>query len=1380
MVWYLYSGISCGTQPYRLTFQENPDADGEVVGWYEGTYSSTRFTAGDQAAFQQYVFYTESENAVSSVGISRSDYVVMKYLRKKVAEQNNRLSNECTAIVTGMDGDEKKTASKASYTYESVSFEYQGDQLSVTKYGGARYGGINEMEAGMDTGTDSSFSIMVSHRGYGLTADGTTAYTTCLEDKQLYIRGEKLTTDDYSFTKFYLSSLNEYGYKIDDERGFVRDLNEDYDLYQPVEVYIRTKDEPEWQQWGTLRKTGFITYSWTDMNGNSRVQNESYPVTLPSGIWDISFRHTGTQYEVYYRVDLYVQLHPSEHILELIKNRVRDDLAWLYNVCNGYSTDLQGTICTEGISSYIPSELRDEISKADEEEYGMIVGHDYNMVSYTKWRPKSFIGKYGGSSTSDPISGQETVRYSLCQYDFLRLTTEDQKKTALDLGVFKEHRDGIFYDLLPAGTSVDVNSVRAYLYHPGYSGEGFGGLCPCSLTFEENWRDSGRTMMMIHVTAPKDRENIFSSDSAGYRNMCSGFKVYFNLIDTWENIHDYGSTIRNSMAYYSNDGNLAGGRADDGGSFTDREWFIDLDSDGNLDQNKKNVMYADDTMTFTSVTASELKFRKAVKAPQDSRYEMKTETTASGEYTYQLRSDNGIGVNAKNVVIYDVLETAWQNTPAHWQGTFRSINTTQLQNKGIDVKVYYSTDPSIGKITTGSPYADLGNTDIWSLTPPDDLSKVKAIAVDLSKKADGSDYVFAPEEVALCYVTMTAPVDVEAYIDDPNTGADETVYAYNSAYLHATSFPAAGGAESTAIEECARTQVSVRDIDVEIHKKSDPVSGSETAPALVEVESSILYTIDATNNETADAIKDVIIEDEIPEGLSIDTENIRCYFGDDASNAEPVSGSTRVKLIAEGRKLTFVVDELAGMETIHLLIPTTVEQRAAAGMIFDNTAQITGFNNKKKMLESETTWHRTDPETVDITVNKVWDDHENAYQTRPDSIVVQLYADGAAVEGKTAELNNGNNWNYKFTDLDRFQQNGETEIRYTIQETTVLGNYTPSYSGDGKTVTNILNSSSGNVGTSIKVLKYRSGTEIPVAGAKFQLKDKQGQIVETAATGTDGVAAFALTPPADTTVYELMLEEVSAPSGYAASEETWLVKFLRGDTPVTTWNSDKQVLESIWTWKTETFQNGENCKAYQNGTLTVYNDYAASTQFRLTAGKQLTGRSQKTGEFNFVVKDEDQKQVAQGSNNADGSIVFSDIFYTMADVGTHVYTIEEVQGTLPFVSYDSATFTVSVEVADNGDGTLTATAQYPENGITFNNIYSPPGGGDSPSPGGGDSPSPVNKLIEDIPQTGDETNLTLWLALLGVSVIGIIAAFLVKGKRHEKKIKQPGYGDSSS
>ena len=128
---------------------------------------------------------------------------------------------------------------------------------------------------------------------------------------------------------------------------------------------------------------------------------------------------------------------------------------------------------------------------------------------------------------------------------------------------------------------------------------------------------------------------------------------------------------------------------------------------------------------------------------------MRTEAVASGEYTYQLRFGNSAGIKSKNVVIYDVLESAWQNDTAHWQGTLKSIDTTQAARKGIDVKIYYSTDPSIGKITTGSPYEDLSNAEIWSLTPPADLSRVKAIAIDLSKKTDGSDYVFTPEEVGL-------------------------------------------------------------------------------------------------------------------------------------------------------------------------------------------------------------------------------------------------------------------------------------------------------------------------------------------------------------------------------------------------------------------------------------------------------------------------------------------------------------------------------------------------------------------------------------------------------------------------------------------------------
>lgn len=1312
VVWRLYTTVEGnGTQPFQLTYREKLGSDGEIIGW---SSRSGRFVAGDKEAFEQYVFHSVKETARDSSLTYLYDTVYVRYPRDVAASQNYRVQNEVTVVVTGMDGDEKTAASTATYTYTHVNFEYPGDKLAVYKNGSStRYGGINELEAGRDIESSDAFGLVVNHRGYGLTDKGTLPYTTCLEDKQLYISNEKLTPEDYSFTKFYVYSLSQYGYRIDDELGYTTEMDTDFEHYQPVEVYVRTVENPDWTKLGSIRKSNSMNYYWNGEDGSHVIQSSSAPVTLPAGTYDISFRHTGSQYMVDFRASLYVKLHPSEHILKLAENQSE---IVLYNICNAYGTDSTGAIRTGGTPPTLSTTIKEQIREADQQEYGQLIAHDYVTQSLTRWAPHSGTEKIVDSQRSDPTGGREIVSYLLRQYDYLKLSNADQKQEVLDSGVFTEHRDGVFYDLLPPGTFIDTGSVRAYMF-------GLSAKCAYSLSLEENWRGSGRTMAVIHVTAPQDMENIYV-----YNTMYSGFVVAFDLVNTWENIHDYGSNVLNSMAYYSNDGNLAEGRADDGGTISDKAWFADLDGDGNQDPDKKNVLYSSVTTTFAPLTASELGFKKAVKAPHDSSYEMRTEAVASGEYTYQLRFGNSAGIKSKNVVIYDVLESAWQNDTAHWQGTLKSIDTTQAARKGIDVKIYYSTDPSIGKITTGSPYEDLSNAEIWSLTPPADLSRVKAIAIDLSKKTDGSDYVFTPEEVGLCYVTMTAPAEVEAYLDDPETPADETVYAYNSAYLHTTSFPASGGIESTAIEECARTQVAVRESKVEIHKTSDPATGSETEPALVEVGNSILYTLDVLNRENADVIRNVAIEDEIPEGLAIDTQNIRVYFGSDASAAEPVSGSKRVQLTAEGRKLTFMVDRLDALESVHLLIPTTVTQMGAAGMTFENTAEITGFNNKKKIIESESTWHKTDPETVDVQVNKVWEDRENAYGTRPESVTVQLYADGAAVQGKTAELNAGNNWSYTFAGLVRFQKDGETEIHYSIREAAAPGSYTARYSADGKTVTNVLNSRSGNVGTDLKVLKYRSGTEIPVPGAVFRLTDEQGNVVATATTGPDGVAAFAVTPPADVTDYALTLEEESAPAGYTAATEAWQVRFTRGDSPATSWNADKQALETVWVWTSAVTQNGERCGAYENGTLTVYNEYAAAAQFAFTAAKQLTGRPLQAGEFTFAVKDEAHRQVAQGVNRADGSIEFSAIPYTLADVGTHVYTVEEVPGALPDVSYDRTVFTIPVEVTDNGDGTLTATAAYPENGMVFHNTYAPPGGG-APAPAG--TAVSVQKVWED-------------------------------------------------
>lgn len=74
--------------------------------------------------------------------------------------------------------------------------------------------------------------------------------------------------------------------------------------------------------------------------------------------------------------------------------------------------------------------------------------------------------------------------------------------------------------------------------------------------------------------------------------------------------------------------------------------------------------------------------------------------------------------------------------------------------------------------------------------------------------------------------------------------------------------------------------------------------------------------------------------------------------------------------------------------------------------------------------------HNTDTTSIDATV--YWNDNGNQDGERPQSVQVQLYANGKKVVGKTLELNgDGDIWTGAFTDLPIFQ-NGQ-KVDYTIQ-----------------------------------------------------------------------------------------------------------------------------------------------------------------------------------------------------------------------------------------------------------------------------------------------------------------------------------------------------------
>ena len=101
------------------------------------------------------------------------------------------------------------------------------------------------------------------------------------------------------------------------------------------------------------------------------------------------------------------------------------------------------------------------------------------------------------------------------------------------------------------------------------------------------------------------------------------------------------------------------------------------------------------------------------------------------------------------------------------------------------------------------------------------------------------------------------------------------------------------------------------------------------------------------------------------------------------------------------------------------------------------------------------------------------------------------------------------------------------------------------------------------------------------------------------------------------------------------------------------------------------------------------NVYEAEGNLQFTAAKTMEGRPLEEGEFTFRIYEGDTLK-AEAQNGAGGVILFPEINYKVYDLCRHTYTIMEQKGTLTDVDYDDTVYTVTVEVTDNHDRTVSA------------------------------------------------------------------------------------------
>ena len=234
--------------------------------------------------------------------------------------------------------------------------------------------------------------------------------------------------------------------------------------------------------------------------------------------------------------------------------------------------------------------------------------------------------------------------------------------------------------------------------------------------------------------------------------------------------------------------------------------------------------------------------------------------------------------------------------------------------------------------------------------------------------------------------------------------------------------------------------------------------------------------------------------------------------------------------------------------------------------------------------------------------------------------------------------------------------------------TTVTGN-NPTFTNTYKAATTT---------ATITATKVLNGKALEADKYEFELKEGD-KVVATAKNAADGTVTF----PA-------ISYDAAGPHTYTITEKAGSEAGVTYDTA--THEVTVAVVDN---------GAGELVATVTDNNPTFTNTYkAATTTATITATKVLNGKALEADKYEFELKEGD-KVVATAKNAADGTVTFPAISYDAA--GPHTYTITEKAGSEAGVTYDTATHEVTVNVTDNGQGKLVATAT--NNNPTFTNTY---------------------------------------------------------------------------
>lgn len=547
----------------------------------------------------------------------------------------------------------------------------------------------------------------------------------------------QLSDADYFYKDFYLT-WTEYDAA---QTHFGEDTGNpirDYASYQPVEVWIRKKEQPAFEKYAQVKRGQDGAYIATDTNEKPLATSTRLNRTfwaLPSDVAEIEYRHKNG--ENTFQTDMTTYENMVLRPTAAVKTRLAaSKTAGNNSMVTAFAERTVGTMTdnTKGqplaVTAYTLRDL--SVSSSVFSKEGKLT--DYPDES--KQKRRVFDSNYNGAYAifMDITGGGKSDKELVKRFAFNK---------------------GTFYDLLPKDTYVDPKTTELKL-NWSYS-DGVGNVIPkknYSVSFVDDYEHSGRTMMIVNYTIPDDLLEFGGGDP----------RVVFSydLYNTYENIVDRGTDVLHSVAFVNGNDKIPfhpGDAVKMPDKLADKNFFTNLGK-----SNAGKIMFNQATVHYQMVTVNQSGLTKKVKPANQPLYVESTTVEGKKVYTYRLRYQTQKGTNADQLVFYDVLDNGTTAKPSAWQGTLQSIDISAIEGKQSAGKdggtlspvVYYATT-----IPTQEQF-DVDNGSIWSTTKPQDMKQVKAIAIDCRKAIKGTtDTNFVLEKGASLsvFVDLVAPTD---------------------------------------------------------------------------------------------------------------------------------------------------------------------------------------------------------------------------------------------------------------------------------------------------------------------------------------------------------------------------------------------------------------------------------------------------------------------------------------------------------------------------------------------------------------------------------------------------------------------------------------------